>query len=587
MKKVVYLFFLCLGLTSCEDMFNPALENNKNIEGMYTDAKYAQGLLGSAYRLLPYSSSPSSDLATDDAVSNDKSNKWSKMASGGWTANDDQASYWDQGFHAVQYINLFLSIVDDVAWDSDEKVRILFRDRLKGEALGLRALQYYYLLRSHAGLAVNGEFLGVPIKREPENNTTDFNQPRDKFVDCIDFILTDCDEALNLLPVDYKSHQENEIPQRYIDMGITDVSLYDRVNGDHMGGRISGRIVEAIRAQMALMASSPAYKEYSGITSDKAAQYAAEVLERINFELPADGGTWYKNMENVSGGKNPDEIIWRSNNSDSNNMEGDNFPPTLFGKGRINPTQNLVDAFPMKNGYPITDLDNSDYDKVNPYNNRDPRLGKYVVYNGSQVSGNNILTASESGTLDGLNNEIGFSTRTGYYMKKLLVEECNLDPKYDVKKKHYNAYIRYTEIFLAFAEAVNESKGPLDNSYGKSAYEVVKMIRQRAGIEGEDLYLESIKNDPEKMKEMIRNERRLELCFENHRFYDLRRWNVEIEKLNETAKGVDIKGSGSIYEYIDVDKRLYEPYMYYGPIPEKEVLKFNKLYQNKGWDKSK
>lgn len=138
--------------------------------------------------------------------------------------------------------------------------------------------------------------------------------------------------------------------------------------------------------------------------------------------------------------------------------------------------------------------------------------------------------------------------------------------------------------FLGYAEAANEAWGPQgkgSNSY--SAYDVIKAIRKRAGIgeNGGDPYLEFVKGDKDKMRELIRNERRLELCFEGFRFWDLRRWKVDISKLNETVKGMKITGTN--HEVVDVEKRDYKDYMYYGPVPYSEMLKFDALIQNKGW----
>ncbi|HPM09765.1 MAG TPA: RagB/SusD family nutrient uptake outer membrane protein, partial [Paludibacter sp.] len=122
-------------------------------------------------------------------------------------------------------------------------------------------------------------------------------------------------------------------------------------------------------------------------------------------------------------------------------------------------------------------------------------------------------------------------------------------------------------------------------SHAYSAYDVVKAIHARAGVGlgNNDAYLESIKNDKDKMRELIRNERRLELCFENFRFWDLRRWKAD---LNETAKGMSIekKTDGTlIYSPLDVENRVYADYMYYGPIPYDEIRKWTNLEQNEGW----
>lgn len=195
---------------------------------------------------------------------------------------------------------------------------------------------------------------------------------------------------------------------------------------------------------------------------------------------------------------------------------------------------------------------------------------------------NGVVTTAVDGTNnDALNKLTGSSTRTGYYLRKLLRQDISLDPNGTTEEYHYTPRIRYTEMFLLYAEAANEAWGPTGSgSHGYSAYDVIKAIRQRAGIglENGDAYLESVKGDKDKMRELIRNERRIELSFEGHRFWDLRRWKAD---LNETTKGMSI--SDNSFNVIDVESRHYKDYMFYGPIPYSEVLKFSELSQNKGW----
>ena len=167
----------------------------------------------------------------------------------------------------------------------------------------------------------------------------------------------------------------------------------------------------------------------------------------------------------------------------------------------------------------------------------------------------------------------------------MLRTDCNPNPTYNTSQKVYSAYIRYTELYLAYAEAANEAWGPKDGrTHSYSAYDVIKAIRNRAGIK-DDPYLEECATDKDKMSELIRNERRIELCFENHRFYDLRRWKVDMSLLTEPAKGVSIvrAGTGLQYDEIEVESRDYKDYMYYGPIPDNETLKYDQLKQNVGW----
>jgi len=470
----------------------------------------------------------------------------------------------------------------------------MYNDRLKGEAYGLRMVQMYYLLLAHGGWTDGGELMGVPNLTVSESTSSDFNLPRNTFQECIDQILSDAEKAIELLPLDYGDISSSEIPSKYVSLGVTNASDYNRVNGNHIKGRITKRIVEAIRAQATLLAASPAYNSGTTVSWEDAANYSAVVLDRIGGTsgLASTGTTWFANtseIANLASGDNPAEIIWRGDVSQNNDLEADNFPPSLDGDGRINPTQNLVDAFPMLNGYPISYAE-SGYNISDPYVNRDPRLANYIVVNGStQGPNNDVITTGTYGTNnDVINKEIGYSTRTGYYLRKLLRYDCNPNSNYDTKQKHYSARIRYTEIFLDYAEAANEAWGPTGTgSHGYSAYNVIKAIRERAGIgtDNNDAYLESVKGNKDNMRELIKNERRLELCFENHRFWDLRRWKVSLNNLNETATGMQIDKTGNTLNYstINVESRSYKEYMYYGPIPYTEVQKWSNLEQNAGW----
>src|SRR5690606_36765544 len=180
--------------------------------------------------------------------------------------------------------------------------------------------------------------------------------------------------------------------------------------------------------------------------------------------LTANDLKWYHKdagVDNLASGANPTEILWRNNIGTNNDLEREHFPPSLFGNGRLNPTQNLVDAFPMANGYPISDLANSAYSSSDPYANREPRLQLYILINGSTAgtASSVINTAADSPTTDGL-NKVGTSTRTGYYMRKLLRQDVNLNPSSTTTQKHLIPHIRYTEIYLIYAEAANEAWGP-------------------------------------------------------------------------------------------------------------------------------
>lgn len=589
MKKIFTVFVAALLLVGCDDLFTPAIENNKQVSDGLNDPLYAEGILANAYTRNPYSSQSFNDVATDDAVTNQTANSYLKMATGSWTSNNNPMDQWGSCKAAIHYLNLFLTMVDQVSWANTPIVNQMFCDRLKGEAYGLRAMFSFYMLQAHAGWTADGRLLGVPIVETVEDGNSDFNYPRNTFDECVQAIYDDVAMAEELLPLDYENISSDEqVPTKYRTEGAN-FSQYNIVFGDNFRSRMSGRIALAFRAKTALLAASPAFAEGSSATWSEAADYNGEILDLIGgvSGLAAQGHTWYKNaaeINDLTGGSNPPEMIWRNGkDATAYSLEQAQFPPSLFGSGQVNPTQNLVDAFPMANGYPISSSE-SGYNSQGPYANRDPRLSLYIVVNGT-VMGNDSKTIDTSvdntANRDGLNRENGYSTRTGYYLRKHLREDVYLSSTTTTGQPHYSPRIRYTEIFLNYAEAANEAWGPTGmGTHGYSAYDVIKAIRQRAGVgtDNGDPYLESVKNDQTQMRELIRNERRLELCFEGFRFWDLRRWNLS---LNEPAKGVRI--SAGTYQVFDVESRTYNDFMRFGPIPYSEVVKFDALEQNQGW----
>ena len=604
-KNIIFYLIGLLAFCSCDDMFQPADENNRQMEDLAKESSYAHGLLMYGYDRLPYITTTQTDIATDDAVTNLKSSSYLNMATGTWASDNNPMSQWNNCKDGIQYINNFLQIVETSSWaPSAASKQQMFIDRLKGEAFGLRAILYYYLLQAHGGYADDGVLYGVPLLTTPEDGSSDFNQPRATFADCVKQCFADCDSAMALLPFEYKDiENESEIPAKYVALGAN-FSGYNLVFGDKARGLISGKIAEAVKAQIALLAASPAFRDQSGVTSADAAKLCANVLKRIGGMegFDATGNIWYKNKAKLepSAAEMP-EILWREDRHKNAEQERENFPPTLYGQGRVNPSQNLVDAFPMRNGRPISDA-NSGYDAKNPYVNRDPRLENYVLYNGTTFRKSLIITGTypaingdKSETDDNLNSTSN-STRTGYYLKKLLRDDVSPLSSSLIEQQHIYPRIRYTEIFLAYAEAANDAWGPKSDQAGAgfTAYDVIKAIRERAGLgtdeygralaEG-DAYLEECANDQTKMMNLIRNERRLELCFENKRFWDLRRWMLP---LNETVKGMQIdrnEDTGALsYTIIDVEERKFDnSYQLYGPIPKGEVLKWSNLKQNKGW----
>jgi len=582
--KLILFALIALTFSGCKKFVEADPEIFKSVEDMYTDPQFGQAFLLQAYRTIPgyYNNS---ELATDDAVANVRTNAFSQIATGSWIPSNGALSVWNPSYSAIQYVNQFLANSNKVKWANDPAANILLNYRMRGEAFGLRALHLYYLLRNHAGLTPDGQLMGVPILTEFQGTDADFNQPRATFDACVKQIYRDLDSAEYYLPMEYANiASASQIPTRFASI-TQNPEIYNRAMGALFRQLFNGLIAKSFRSRTALLAASPAFQHSSNSSSswDTAANRAAEIIRYKGGAnaLPATGYRFYDErveIDALAEGSNPSEIIWREIRRSNTTRESENFPPSLFGNGLINPTQNLVDAFPMANGFPIGHS-SSNYSASNPYALRDKRLREYILYN-AHPDLPNVRTGSQSGSNDGL-NVLQTSTRTGYYLRKTLRWDVSLTPGSVTARNNYIPRIRYTEIYLNYAEAANEAWGPKGTGPNTfSAYDIIKAIRIRAevGTTNNHAYLEECATDKAKMRELIKNERRLELSFEGFRFWDLRRWN---SNLNDAAQGMDV--NGTVFTPITVEPRTFQNYMIYGPIPNSEVLKYSNLVQNAGW----
>lgn len=569
--KNILIVLVFAGMIGCE--FEPIDENRLDFDDISAFPERAEGVLLNGYTglLNQYSFS---EGATDDAVNNILTNNYKRIALGELNAQFNPASRWSS-YERVFWVNKFLKIIDvgETQWSRDTLTNTMFQMRLKGEALALRGLHHFYVLQAHAGIGTTGQLLGIPYFTdfiEPDGN---FNIPRLSFEASVQAIMADFDEALNLLPTDYGLSEAN-VDLWYSSLDNFDYGKYGLVNDNFFNLRISGRIVKALKARLALFAASPSFLNDQSYY-EMAATNAAQILNTIGgvAGLHPTGNEFYASDNNIQS----IESLWRGSIGGNNvTVERRMFPPSVNGNGEINPTQNFVDAFPMLDGTPISE--SNIYDPQNPYANRDPRLEKYVVVNGADFGGGTINTGIGGGN-DRIDSIPGQSTTTGYYLKKLLHPEVRINDDGSAQgKRHANVYFRYTELFLILAEAANEIGGPDHQVDGITARDVIAAIRNRAGITQPDNYLASI-TTKDAMRELIRNERRIELSFEGHRFWDIRRWGLP---LNDAAKGYFFDGNNYI-ELPSVEIRNYQPFATYMPLPNAEILKFSALEQNNGW----
>ncbi len=408
-----------------------------------------------------------------------------------------------------------------------------------------------------------GQLLGFPIIDTGITTDGNWALPRDTFAECVASIFTDLDTAAK------------NLPKKWVDLPAGGINGdINATSGARFINRINGNTALAIKARVALLAASPAFSASSGVTWAQAATIAGPLLKDLGA-LNANGRVFYKD-------KSSPEIIWNRSVVQKRKWEQDNFPPSLFGYGRTNPTQNLVDAFGMKNGYPIT-AGASTYSPAAPYTNRDPRFYDYIISNNAVFKTPSIIQTYIGASSDGINNLLT-STRTGYYLKKFMIESVKLDPGSSANAEHTYTLVRTTEVLLNYAEAANEAWGPdLDpNAYGFTVRQLLTNLRIRAGITQPDAYLATI-TDAAGMRTLIHNERRIELCFEGFRFWDIRRWN-EVSTMQTSAKAAFITNNAGVYSYVysNIEERKFTDNMIYGPVPYSETVKYN-LVQNKGW----
>ncbi len=566
------------GLISSCDMLEPDLDNTYDQDRVKSDPAFAEGLLLQAYEALPQGYT-FDEVATDDAVTNDKNSDYLSMATGSWSALSNPMETWSDSYNMIGYLNDFLSVVDQIEWSWESERRDqLFRDRYKGEALALRAYFHFQILQAHGGKGASGQMLGIPYIKTLINasNSEEWMLERPAYKETVTDIFNDLDSAITLLPEVYDN--------------ISGDDDYNRVNGEDHVNRISGLIAHAIKARVALHAASPAFNggrydmELGQIAAEESA-YLINYIGKVSALTSALKDPYF--FDANSDTKNKD-ILWRMDyQKNTYDRESDNYPPSLFGNGRVNPSQNFVDIFPMENGYPIGSefADVSGYNEADPYWGRDPRLANLVLYNGGTIGSTQIFTSDTEGNIDGLDKQTN-STRTGYYLKKLMRPDVNLSPASITGQTHVRPLIRYTEMFLIYAEIANELWGADADpqGYGFTPRSIIAGIRKRAKILSEgtgDAYLNTL--DTEGLKSLIRNERRIELSFEGFRFWDMRRWGLPMD---ETIRGMKIIDRDGVLEYSvieNVENRNYASYMQYGPIPQEQILKCGVLEQNQGW----
>lgn len=547
--------FLCLlFLSSCS--LNPEIELSLTEEDMIHNYNNTQARATAVYAYLPNGLNAIDGAmlasATDDSEHSIENSSVQKFNTGAWNALDNPDGAWGNLWNGIRAANLFLEKSDEVEMDylrldpneSQQeiyKVRLANIQRWKYEVRVLRAYFYSELIVRYGGVPVVTKSYGL--------NDNYSSRKRNSLETCIEFITDECDEASKNLPEVYAS-------------------------GDL--GRVTAGAALALKSRVLLFAASDLwnddlwcdgydYPELVTMDASVATQAerwadAADAAHDV-MTLTDSGYRLSNDWPGIFRSYTSPEIIFARRDGNSNWFESTNFPVGFDGgNGGANPTQELVDAFEMANGSKFTW---SCVSEEGPYVNRDPRLAWTVLTNNAAFK--NRTVEAWTGGRDG--KGVTQATKTGYYLRKYVDENINLT--LGQSSIHTWIIIRYAEVLLNYAEAMNEAYGPNDaHGYGTTAIQAVNEIRRRVGMPA---LPSSLTQDG--LRERIRNERRVELAFEGRRFWDVRRWMIAADVLSSPVHGVSINKRGGTFQYepTEVEDRAFEEKMYFYPIPQSEI----------------
>jgi hypothetical protein len=576
-----YFLLAAIGIASCQKLdreFNTDITQDQ-ITGSFVNT---QNLLNGVYAELREGFQEVGGEAmmastTDEAEHTNENSSVQLFNQGAWTAFNNPADVWGPYFRAVRKANFFLENAAPGKVNLDQyktdlttlNQKLAEVARWRYEARFLRAFYYFELVKRYGG---------VPLITRTLNDADASTTQRTPLDQCIKFITDECDSAAANLPLTYATGEL---------------------------GRITKGAAMALKGRTLLYAASdlfnttswaPGYAKPELISLPagdrmarwKAAADAAKALIDLagtNYALAAN----YKALFNTN---NSPEIIFArtgaisnfSGSANSNTFEAINFP-IGFDKGQsgTTPTQDLVDAYEVKVNATTSvpfDWSNATYAAA-PYANRDPRLGFSVVTNNSSLSTVSGITRNVQiweGGRDG--KPIPNATKTGYYLRKYINEGVNLTT--NTGAAHTWIYMRLAEVYLNYAEALNEySPGHADIK------KYVDLVRVRNGnLANPQMPPLPAGLSQAQMRDRIRNERRIELAFEDYRAWDVRRWMLAPQTLGVPIHGVRIISTGTnafTYTPITVENRVFSTKMYLFPIPQTELSVAQGLVQNPLW----
>jgi len=492
--------------------------------------------------------------------------------SGSWNQYVNPDDLWSHFYTYIRRVNTYLESsekfevnLNAYKYDPSENAQEIYRTRLadvtnwKKEARFLRAYYHFELIKRYGGIPI--------MKTALPLNSAFENIKRNTLQECVDFVEEEC----SVLGGEGANGEEDALPLVY--------------NNDNLG-RVTRGAALALKSRLLLYAASDlwnndswaegyAHSELIKMDGNKdrhtrwmeaaaAAKAVIDIADEAGYGLMPN----YSDLGKVF--QSPELILVRRINGNSNTFERNNFPAGFpNGQGLVTPSQNLVDTYEMADG---TKFDwNNPLHASEPYANRDPRLALSIYTNGAKFKTTTIETFE-----GGANKNVTNATTTGYYLRKFV--DANIDLVSNGTSNHPWVIFRITEIYLNYAEALNE--------YDPGNADILTYVNKSRDRTGVKMPLITSLPQPE-MRERIRNERTVELAFEDHRLWDARRWMIATTVLNKDLQGVKInKQEDETYTYqaVNVEKRVFQPKMYFYPIPGSVIL--NEKVIAAGWSQN-
>lgn len=568
-KTIIIGGIACMSaLTACDMDYHEYSNYGKD----YMDETYDNviGMVTNIYSMLDYDfgqvySGGMLASACDEAEYAYTSNDICDFTNGSWSPSNPLSNTWTNSYKAIQACNQYLQefqglTFDELKLNDDYEAQMFRYNNTFYEARFLRAYFYFNLVRQYGDVP----FFTEMVTTDNVNSLT-----RTSAQSIFSFIEEECNELVNLLPADYTNLGT---------LGITPAE----------SGRATKYAVLALKARAALYAASPLF---NATNSQDLWKKAAEANKEVLDVCTANGFKLgkYSDLWGSTNWQNNEMIFMRryytSSGTDSSVLEEYNYPIGITGGNAGNcPSQNLVDAYEMQATGKAWNEEGSGYNPESPYEGRDPRFNMTIVKNGDTGWPTYNTTPIQT-YYGGINGEpTSGATPTGYYLKKYL------DPAVDLRATSTNKTSRHTwityrlgEFYMNYAEAVFKYLGSADatsSEFTMSAREAVNIIRSREDVNMPEFPIGLNSDD---FWNKYQNERMVELAFEGHRFYDLRRWKDGDKLGSITEMKLTLNADGTVSYNRSIVNRTWDEKMYLAPIPQTELMKNPNLTQNTGW----